>query len=563
MSRGLSSALIVIGVWLSGCCACATVQAQSSGTEPQLSAPTALPAEGGKLTTTSPEEALDKALELERNRQWTAAIEIYEAAVRKWPGKADFRHRLRLCEAHFRLSRRYQDPSFRKVLLPLTREQSLGLLDEVLERIDSHYVDQISFVPLMRLGLDNLEVALRDPVFLQTNAAGADPERVKWLRRSLQTRREQLSITNRAEARQFVSEACDLARRALGLAPASVILEFVYASCDALDDYSNYLSPDKLDDLYAVIDGNFVGLGVELKGDPSGLLLVGVIPGGPAAEAGLKAGDIITEIDGKSIEGQSLDEAASKLQGEEGSGVVVATLGKDGTNRNVPLKRRPVEVLSVPQSRIVDNLLGVGYVQLTGFQKTSTEELKRSIGQLQQQGMKFLVLDLRGNPGGLLDVAVEIADLFMDQGIIVSTRGRAGNQNSVYRAANGSLWKMPVAVLVDHDSASASEILAGALKDNHRATVIGEQSYGKGSVQSIFPLRTVPAGLKLTTAKFYSPTNRAYSEQGVQPDLAVRTVAKPAGNAPVASTVEIGNPDKDPVLERAITQAKRVLSVSR
>jgi len=449
------------------------------------------------------------------------------------------------------------------VLLPLSRDQSLSLLDEVLERIEGYYVDQISLVPLMRLGLDNLEVALRDPVFLQTNAAGADPERVKWLRRSLQTRREQLSVASRQEARQFVSEACDLSRRALGLAPSSVILEFVYASCDALDDYSNYLSPDKLDDLYAVIDGNFVGLGVELKGDAAGLLLVGVIPGGPAAESGLKAGEIITRIDGKSIAGQSLDEAASKLQGEEGSEVSVATLGKDGTTRTVSLRRRPVEVLSVPQSRMVDSAVGVGYVQLTGFQKTSTEELKRSIGQLQQQGMNSLILDLRGNPGGLLDVAVEIADLFMDQGIIVSTRGRAGNQNSVYRAASGSLWKMPVSVLVDHDSASASEILAGALKDNHRATVIGEQSYGKGSVQSIFPLRTVPAGLKLTTAKFYSPTNRAYSEQGVLPDLTIRTAAKPAGDQRVSNAIEFGNPDKDPVLDRAINQARRSLSATR
>ena len=561
MSRGLTFVLLAcfLSLGFEDRVCWALIQESPSETQPEESRGVTQ----AKAKFETPEEALEHALELERSRQWSAAIEEYETAARKWPGNSDFRHRLRLCEAHFRLSRRYQDPSFKKVLLPLSRDESLNLMDEVLERIESHYVDPVSFTPLMRLGLDNLEVALRDPVFLQNNAPGADPERVRWLRRALQARREQVSVKNRTEARQFASDACDLGRRALGIAPSAMVLEFVYASCDALDDYSNYLSPDKLDDLYAVIDGNFVGLGVELKGDPEGLLLVGVIPGGPASEAGLRAGEILCEIDGQSIAGQSLDEAASKLQGEEGTGVTVEAVSKSGEKRRISMRRRPVEVMSVPQARIVDTTSGVGYVQLTGFQKTSTEELKHSIGNLEQQGMKFLVLDLRGNPGGLLDIAVEIADQFLEQGIIVSTRGRAGNQNSVYKAKTGALWQMPVAVLVDHDSASASEILAGALKDNHRATILGEQSYGKGSVQSIFPLRTVPAGLKLTTAKFYSPTNRAYSEQGVLPDLAIRVAAKPTGDSSAERLLELGIPTKDPVLDRAISLGRRQLSASR
>ena len=146
--------------------------------------------------------------------------------------------------------------------------------------------------------------------------------------------------------------------------------------------------------------------------------------------------------------------------------------------------------------------------------------------------MRYLILDLRGNPGGLLNIAVEIADRFLDQGVIVSTRGRAAGQSQVYQTSGRTLWRMPVAVLIDNDSASASEILAGALQDNHRAVVLGVQSYGKGSVQSIFPLRTVPAGLKLTTAKFYSPTDKPYSEQGVVPDTVVRTAARPASRPP-------------------------------
>jgi carboxyl-terminal processing protease len=209
---------------------------------------------------------------------------------------------------------------------------------------------------------------------------------------------------------------------------------------------------------------------------------------------------------------------------------------------------------------MVDGAEGIGYIQLAGFQKTSTEELEQAVSGLQALGMRTLVLDLRGNPGGLLNVAVEIADRFIDEGVIVSTKGRAGGQSQTLKASGRAVWRMPVYLLVDHDSASASEILAGALQDHRRATVIGERTYGKGSVQSIFSLRSAPAGLKLTTAKFYSPRNRPYSEQGVTPDLPVKTrvSAKPAGDDEEGPGNEAvaGDPQLDPVLAAAVRAAK-------
>ena len=321
-----------------------------------------------------------------------------------------------------------------------------------------------------------------------------------------------------------------------------------------------------------MIDGNFVGLGIELKLDTEGLRLVGVIRGGPAWEAGLKVGDQIVRVAGHSVRGLSLDEAASRLQGTEGTSVEITVLRSDGSNRSFALVRRHVEVESVAQARIVDPAAGVGYIQLTGFQKTSAEELDRAIGSLRRQGMRYLVLDLRGNPGGLLNVAVEIAERFVEQGVIVSTKGRAPGQSQVYVSQAKAVWSMPLFVLIDHDSASASEILAGALKDHRRATLLGERSYGKGSVQSIFALRSAPAGLKLTTAKFYSPRNRPYSEQGVEPDVPVRVVLKPAaggdepGRAAAAAkepAVEFGDPLRDPVLGRRLPTPKRRLNAAR
>jgi carboxyl-terminal processing protease len=554
-----SRAAWFLGAWLIGAIAAAWAEPPSptTGATAGVVAGPASPAAGD--IATDPDAALRHALDLERQRSWSAAITSYEHALEVWPDRAVFRHRLRLCESHYKLGRRYQDPSFKKVLLHLPRERVLELYDELLERIETHYVEPVELEPLLRKGLDNLEVALRDPVFLTANAPKAAPERVLWLRDALRAQRERVGAKDRQQARAWVVSACDLGARGVGLPPAAVVLEFVFGACDALDDYSSYLTPDKLDDLYAMIDGNFVGLGIELKLDDDGLRLVGVIQGGPAWDAGLKPGDRITHVAGLAVRGLGLDEAASRLQGGEGTRVEIAVRHPNGSEQRLSLVRRSVEVRSVSQARIVDPVAGVGYIQLTAFQKTSTEELNHAVATLQRKGLRHLILDLRGNPGGLLNVAVEIAEQFLDRGVIVSTKGRAPGQSFVYRAQGHPSWTMPLTVLIDHDSASASEILAGALKDNGRALILGQRSYGKGSVQSIFPLRSAPAGLKLTTAKFYSPRNRPYSEQGVEPDIPVHVTAKPTLGAetPTTSDLQLGDPDHDPVLERALEQAKR------
>lgn len=522
------------------------------------------------VLSSDPEVVLQRALELERARSWAAAIELYDKALEQWPSRTDFSHRRRLCETHYRLLRRYQDQSFRNVLLKLPRERALGLFDELVERIETHYVDPVPLEPLVRKGLDNLEVALRDPNFLRTNAPGANSDRVSWLRDALRRQRARLVVPDRATAQAQVLAACDLARQAIGTADAPIILEFTYGACDALDDYTSYLTPDKLDDLYAMIDGNFVGLGVELKQDPDGLKIVAVIRGGPASDAGMKGGDLITHIGGVAVKGLSLDEAANRLQGTEGSKVEVTVRHAAGLSEMYNLTRRHVEVESVTDVKMIDQAAGVGYIQLNGFQKSSTEELDKAIAVLRKQGMKSLVLDLRGNPGGLLNVAVEMGERFIDNGVIVSTRGRAPGQSQTYRASAKAVWKMPLYVLIDHDSASASEILAGALKDHHRAVVIGERSYGKGSVQSIFALRSAQAGLKLTTAKFYSPLSRPYSEQGVEPDVKVpaekeklHVVAKPVDGVVPEPEEQPGDPESDKVLRTAVRLAKAKLNAAR
>ncbi len=506
-----------------------------------------------------PEAVMERGLSQERSREWTAAIETYHDAMERWPSRTDFGRRLRLCEIHFKLNRRYSDTSFRNILLRLPHEQALDLYDEVLERIQTSYVDPVPLEPLLRHGLDNLEVALRDPVFIKTNAPAATAERVNSLRDTLKRYRASLSIPDRSTALRMALASCEAAQQGIGLASTPVLMELTSGACDALDDFTSYLTPDKLEDLYAMIDGNFVGLGVELKLDKDGLRLVGVIRGGPAFDAGIKAGELIISIDGRALKGLSLDEAANRLQGTEGTSVQIATQSTDGKTRNHQLVRRHVDVESVVGVKLVSPSEGIGYLQLTGFQKSSAEEVDRALNTLAGQGMRILVLDLRGNPGGLLNVAVEIAERFIDQGLVVSTRGRAHGQTQSLGTRGLAKWRMPMYVLVDRDSASASEILAGALQDHNRATILGARTYGKGSVQSIFSLRSAPAGLKLTTAKFYSPHNRPYSEQGVNPDIpvALRSAAKPAGPAnAIREDFQFGDPERDLILSAAIRTAK-------
>src|SRR4051812_6822734 len=239
-------------------------------TSPCLADPPATPPAStakGSADANDPVASLEHGLELERRHDWSAAILIYREAKDKWPSRPEFKQRLRLAEMHARLVRRYQDSSFRNVLLRLDRDKAFDLFDELIERIESHYVDAVPLEPLVRRGFDNLEVALRDPrfAFLSLNAPGARPERVAWLREQLRARRDRLAVPDRETARDQVLAAADLARQALSIPASAVILEFVFGSCDVLDDYTAYLTPDKLDDMFAMIDGNFVGLGVELK----------------------------------------------------------------------------------------------------------------------------------------------------------------------------------------------------------------------------------------------------------------------------------------------------------
>jgi carboxyl-terminal processing protease len=339
----------------------------------------------------------------------------------------------------------------------------------------------------------------------------------------------------------------------LGIPSAVVLMEMSAAAVGGLDEYSAFLTNGQLDDLYAQIEGNFVGLGVELKTAPDGLLVVHVIPGSPAERSGIRAGDHLVGVGGRPIGGMSVDEAAHLLQGPEGSLVTLAILRAPAPARAVTVRREHVEVPSIEQVRMLDSAAGIAALKLTSFQKTTAADLEAALRRLDAAGMRALVIDLRGNPGGLLSAAVDVADLFLDRGLVVATRGRSPDEDFNYSAGRPGTWRMPLVVLIDGDSASSSEIFAGAIRDHARGTIVGSRSYGKGSIQGIFPLESAGVGMRLTTAKFFSPRGLPYSGHGVDPDVQVHAVAKPADGMPLPTAA-------DTALAAATDAARRLVA---
>ena len=257
-----------------------------------------------------------------------------------------------------------------------------------------------------------------------------------------------------------------------------------------------------------------------------GLLMVNVLPESPAETGGIHRGDHIIAIDGSGVRDESIDEAASMLRGPIGSRVRLRILSPRADSEwEVVLVRRAVQIKSIPRAEMIDRKLGIGYIHLAGFQKSTATELDAALVKLEQQEAKALILDVRGNPGGLLTAAVEVLDRFISDGVLVSTKGRTGNQNWTYRAHRDETLDIPLVLLTDGDSASASEIVAGAIRDHRRGTIVGRTTFGKWSVQSIFNVGQ-ENGLRLTTARFYSPDGHTHGKVGVQPDVPVEIPAQ-------------------------------------
>ena len=279
------------------------------------------------------------------------------------------------------------------------------------------------------------------------------------------------------------------------------------------DPYTSLLAPDKLGRLNETTSGNYAGIGIQADVRDGWIVVIAPTPGSPAERAGIQPGDRIVEINGKSTQGWTLEDAARSFRGKAGTSISLR-VERPGMANAVPLtlSRKPLHRSAVRRVAMMPN--GVGYIDLKAFSDSSDRELARSVSALIARGAKSLILDLRSNPGGLLEQGAAVADLFLDPGQkIVSLRGRIPEANRDFADSTAQRWpRLPLTVIVDEKSASAAEIVAGALQDHDRAVIVGESTYGKGSAQSVIPLGEA-GGLKITTAKWYTPSGRSISRQ--------------------------------------------------
>jgi carboxyl-terminal processing protease len=493
----------------------------------QLEAQVRIPARALRDASGDLQRLLDEGQRMEQQGRWAEALAHYEGALRDHPGDPKLRDRVTLARTHFDIARRYADASFQRALTTLTQAQAIEMFGEMLVKIQTHYVQTPDWASLVRRGTRTVDVAMTKPVFLQQHLAGVPVSRIDAFRRQLPRVVQESNGGTRQSTQTAVTTAAQMASQWLGVSPTAIILEYACGAVTGLDQYSAYLTESQLDEIYSQIEGNFVGLGIELKADNGSLLIVDVIEGGPAQRAGIRVGDRIVEVDGLPTHDISTDRAADMLKGDHGTSVDIKVLHASGLSQLLRIRRERVEVPSVEDVKIIDSRYGVGYVRLTSFQKTTSRDMDAALWKLHRLGMKRLIIDVRGNPGGLLTASVELADKFLEDGTIVSTRGRSAREDYDYSAHRVGTWRVPLIVLIDRETASASEIFAGAVRDHRRGAVVGETSYGKGSVQGIFPLGIGKAGLRLTTARFYSPSGHPISQGGVSPDVPVHEVAKP------------------------------------
>ena len=488
----------------------------------------------------------------EREGAFDAAIVAYEEIRRtEVVPAATIDERVRWCKARLVVETRWADEKLRTSAVAMDRSRGLGLYREVVRTIRNNYVDDVPYEQMVRAGLDNLRAAMAGKTFAERfGLVEAGTKKAAFLA-SLDALALELggeSNMNSFTARYYVRRACEESERTVGLADGVIVSEFLFAAAEHLDAYTAYLTHEMYAAVTDDLEGHFVGLGVEVRKDGSRLLIANVFEGSPASKAGLAAGDVLVGVDGERVAEAGLDKVVGLLRGPRGTQVRV-TVVRDGAEQAITVTR---EAFNVPSVRRVARLGAsgeVGYVQIVSFQRTTGVELSRALDELEKQGAtKGLVIDLRDNPGGLLTAAVDVCNLLLEKGAVVSTKGRGFGQSQVYRVSH---WRFerhdqPLVVLVDGMSASSSEIVAAALKDHRRATLVGSRTYGKGIVQSVMPVELGQSAVYLTSARFYSPSGVCFQSLGIEPDVAVKGETRPA------SRDDRANPATDAALRRAL-----------
>ncbi len=529
------------------------------------------PADAG----TSPEKVKQlrkQAEQYERRSDWYDACTVYEKLLKATRNHPEIRERYRNALRHYYQVLRHRDPGYRKDVLGLKYTQALRLYEIVVYNLLDSSVERHRVDPgrVFRKGLQEFINALADPVFCQTHLPGLRPDETRTFRGYLQRAwGSPAAILTRDQAVEQVRDVAMKALNALNLSATTTVLEFTCGACCAVDEYTVYLTPNQFRELADLLKGEYVGVGVQLGSDNGKLAVVDVAPDVEVADKTVPPplkGDHILSIDKRPVGDLGAEAAMKLLEGEVGTVVELFIASPGMAQRSVALRRRPIFVPSVLPPQLQSG--AIGYLRVTCFQETTLQELNEALMLLHKAGMKALILDLRGNSGGLFEVAVEVARRFLASGVIVSTQHQDPKLNTVYQARNPGALTLPLVVLVDGETASAAEVLAGALKENKRARLVGQTTYGKGCSQGLLRLPTqgllkLPAeqggrptgGIRITVARFFSPAGYPYTGRGVVPHLFVNRPLVPGS---------LSEADDEPHwLDSARAEAQRLLDMVR
>lgn len=481
----------------------------------------------------------------------------HQRPIAPQPGSTDFRLGTprQPSDLHKKISARATDTKMQTFVRSTSMQQLSTLFQETSQMIDARHVSPPAYEVRTRTAIEHLIQALENENFQRANGVSPSVQSVRQVQSELQRMLTAQPARTVNEAVGLMQWSAELVSRQLGIRREAVALEFLNSTIDSLDQYSAFMpeatayapGADVEIRRTAGLEENIVGIGVELEAHPMGAELVGIIENSPAAQLGLQERDVIVAVNRQSVRGLTLNDVASRLGGPIGQAIEL-DIERDGRRYRGTVTRQRIYVSSVTGVKMIEPSQKVAYIRLKQFSESSRKDLETAMLSLHNQGMQALILDLRGNPGGLLDQAIEVSNLFLPCGTIVSTQGRTSSDNTRESATYQKTWNVPLVVLVDDNSASASEIFAAAIQENGRGIVVGRQSYGKGTVQTHFPLRTVSGTLKLTTAKFYSPSGREMAGAGVTPDVTVNMqtagyrTADDADIATAMQTIEQGYP---------------------
>jgi carboxyl-terminal processing protease len=479
------------------------------------------------------QELKQRAELFEQQGNWEQACRIYEDILRGNRNLHDVKTRYQNCLRRYWQVRRHQDPSYRKEVLSLDYGQGMRLYGIVLNTLLDSNADKKKVTPaeLFRKGLEELRWALKNRAFCQAHVPAATPEAIRSFRTLLDKTWKALPIPSRQEARKQVGEVALAASNLLNLNPTTTIMEFTCGACYAMDEYTTYLTPSQLRELLDALRGEFGGVGLVLAEKEGKLVVAEVQPYSPAAEVmpPLARDDQIVSMNRKPASQLSPEAAHEMLDGPVSTAVEIVVSAPRTGSRMLTLRRRAMFLPSVNYRMLTQE---IAYVQIVCFQDTTVAELDLALLALAKANMKALILDLRGNGGGIFEVAIESARRFLHHGVIASTYHYDAKHSTIYQARNPEALTVPLVVLIDEETASAAEVVAGALKDNKRGRLVGQTTFGKGCTQNVLKLPPGPGGvptggLRITVARFYSPAGLPFTGRGVVPHIVVERIVKP------------------------------------